>query len=191
MLSGTGLCDKLITRPKESYRRWCVVVCDLETSWMRRLWPTGGLLRQKQKTNMFITAFTTAGKYPLVWGTQIQSILSYSVFIKIWSNIISPTNDNVSQVFVNLKNSSSDMQESRLIRHWLWRLSSCGMWRRVVWYKLADLLKKPDVHGSVHHNTNLIEITNKIQLCRTIYYSIFPWLLNMFRAILSLIIRSF
>jgi hypothetical protein len=30
--SGTGLCDELITRPEESYRLWCVVVCDLETS---------------------------------------------------------------------------------------------------------------------------------------------------------------
>jgi hypothetical protein len=28
------------------------------------------------------------------------------------------------------------------------------------------------VHGSVHHNTTLIEMTNKMQLCRTIYYSI-------------------
>ena len=24
--------DELITRPEESYRLWCVVVCDLETS---------------------------------------------------------------------------------------------------------------------------------------------------------------
>ena len=32
MLSGRGLCDELITRPEESYRMWCVVVCDLETS---------------------------------------------------------------------------------------------------------------------------------------------------------------
>ena len=39
VLSGTGLCDALITRPEESYRLWCVVVCDLETSWMRRPWP--------------------------------------------------------------------------------------------------------------------------------------------------------
>jgi len=31
-LSGRGLCDELITRPEESYRLWCVVVCDLETS---------------------------------------------------------------------------------------------------------------------------------------------------------------
>jgi len=31
-LSGRGLCDKLITRPEESYRLCCVIVCDLETS---------------------------------------------------------------------------------------------------------------------------------------------------------------
>jgi hypothetical protein len=42
MLSGTGLCDELITRAEESYRLWCVVVCDLETSRMRRLWPALG-----------------------------------------------------------------------------------------------------------------------------------------------------
>jgi len=49
-LSGRSLCDELITRPEESYRLWCVVVCDLETSRVRRPWPSGGLLRQK-KTN--------------------------------------------------------------------------------------------------------------------------------------------
>jgi len=32
VLSGGGLCDVLITRPKDSYRLWCVIVCDLETS---------------------------------------------------------------------------------------------------------------------------------------------------------------
>ena len=31
VLSDRGLCDELITRPEESYRLWCVVVCDLET----------------------------------------------------------------------------------------------------------------------------------------------------------------
>ena len=36
VLSGRGLCDELITRPEKSYRLWCVVVCDLETSRMRR-----------------------------------------------------------------------------------------------------------------------------------------------------------
>jgi len=32
----------LMTRPEESYRLWCVVVCDLETSRMRRPWPALG-----------------------------------------------------------------------------------------------------------------------------------------------------
>jgi len=43
VLSGRGLCDELITRPEESYRLWCVFVCDLENSWLRRPWPIGRL----------------------------------------------------------------------------------------------------------------------------------------------------
>jgi hypothetical protein len=42
MLSDIGLCDELITRPEESYWLWCVVVCDLDSSLMRRPWSTGG-----------------------------------------------------------------------------------------------------------------------------------------------------
>ena len=34
----------------------------------------------------------------------------------------------------------------------------------IVFYKL-------DVHGSVHHNINLIEINNKMRPCSRIYYS--------------------
>ena len=30
LLSGRDLCDELITRPEETYRLWCVIVCDLE-----------------------------------------------------------------------------------------------------------------------------------------------------------------
>ena len=32
VLSGRGLCHELITRPEESDRLWCVIVCDLETT---------------------------------------------------------------------------------------------------------------------------------------------------------------
>jgi len=32
VLSGGGLCDELVTRPEESCRLCCVVVCDLEAS---------------------------------------------------------------------------------------------------------------------------------------------------------------
>jgi hypothetical protein len=49
VLSGRGLCDKLITRPEESYRLWYVVVCDLETSTMRRPWPALGRSATAQK----------------------------------------------------------------------------------------------------------------------------------------------
>jgi hypothetical protein len=47
VLSGRGLCDGLITSPEESYRLWRVVVCDLETSWMRRSLPNGGAVAPK------------------------------------------------------------------------------------------------------------------------------------------------
>jgi hypothetical protein len=36
-LSGRGLCDGLLTRPEESYRLWCFLVCDLGTPRRRRL----------------------------------------------------------------------------------------------------------------------------------------------------------
>ena len=49
VLSGRGLCDGLITRPEESYRLWCVVVCDQETSQMRRPGPALGRSANKNK----------------------------------------------------------------------------------------------------------------------------------------------
>jgi hypothetical protein len=54
VLSGRSLCDELIIRPEEYYRPWRVV-CDLETSWMRRSWPTGGGGRLRQKQNKTTT----------------------------------------------------------------------------------------------------------------------------------------
>ena len=52
VLSGRGLCDELITRPEESYRMWCVVVCDQETSKMRRSWPAlGRRAKEKKESN--------------------------------------------------------------------------------------------------------------------------------------------
>ena len=49
VLSGRGLCDGLITRPEESYRLWRVVVCEQETSKMRRLKPATGLWKIQPK----------------------------------------------------------------------------------------------------------------------------------------------
>ena len=49
VLSRRGLGDELITRPEESYRLSCVIVCNLETSWMWRPLPTGGCRAKKKK----------------------------------------------------------------------------------------------------------------------------------------------
>ena len=54
VLSSRGLCDELITRPEESCRLWCIFVCDLETSWMRKPWPTGGCREKKNWTKKII-----------------------------------------------------------------------------------------------------------------------------------------
>ena len=47
VLSSRGLCDKLITRPEESYRLWCVVVCDLQNLVNEEVLAYWGLSRQK------------------------------------------------------------------------------------------------------------------------------------------------
>jgi len=53
VFSGRGLCDELIPRQEESYRLWCDFVCDLETMWMRRPWPTeGSCAKSKKKVSL-------------------------------------------------------------------------------------------------------------------------------------------
>ena len=62
-LSGS-LCVGPITCTEESYRLWCVVECDLETSWMRRPWPTGGCCaRNKQTRLLLLEAESTLGPW--------------------------------------------------------------------------------------------------------------------------------
>jgi len=56
VLSGRGLCDELITNSEESYWLWCVVVCDLETSRMRRPWPALGRSATRNKSEFQIYA---------------------------------------------------------------------------------------------------------------------------------------
>ena len=52
VLSGSGLCDELITRPETLYQLRCVVLCDLETSWMKRPWSTGGCCATKKNLSV-------------------------------------------------------------------------------------------------------------------------------------------
>jgi len=66
----TGLCGALITRPEESYRMWCVVVCDLETSRMRRPWPALGR-RATGKKNICICIYL----YILSYILHLQGVV--------------------------------------------------------------------------------------------------------------------
>ena len=86
VLSGTGLCDELITRPEESYRLWCVVVCDLETSRMRKAWlgrsATGGgdiNIETYVHVSIYLRGFTFCGRF-VKSGEQkdwLQNVFSY------------------------------------------------------------------------------------------------------------------
>jgi hypothetical protein len=49
VLSSTGLCVGLITRPEETYRNCGVSECDRESSTMRGPWPTGGCWAMEEK----------------------------------------------------------------------------------------------------------------------------------------------
>jgi hypothetical protein len=76
VMSGRGLCDELITRPEESYLLWWVVEFDLETSWIRRPWPTGGLLPHIKKIRCIRTSVSAGGGKPwqLLRPRQVQYI---------------------------------------------------------------------------------------------------------------------
>jgi hypothetical protein len=57
VLSGRSLCDGLITRPEKSCRLCCVIVCDLETSRMRRLKPASGLSKPIKEEELLFPWF--------------------------------------------------------------------------------------------------------------------------------------
>ena len=108
VLSGRGLCDGLITRPEESYRLWRVVVCDLETSKIRRLKPPTGLWKiqpqwvvmPRKQTNkqicgdvklnvyiwMHVACCHQMGEYvqePPAWGRQTTCFEPWVIFV-LW-----------------------------------------------------------------------------------------------------------
>ena len=58
VLLGSGLCDELITRPEESYRLWCVVVCDLENFVNEEALAHWGAVAPKTKKNLYRPADT-------------------------------------------------------------------------------------------------------------------------------------
>ena len=69
-LSGRGLCDELITRPEESYRLQCVVVCDLENLNNEEAMTRVGSQRHRKKN--YYENFTDKN--------QVFSLLIYDIF---------------------------------------------------------------------------------------------------------------
>jgi len=65
-------CDKLITRPEESYRLWCVVVCDLETSRMRRPWPALGRSSATKKKYLYEAQHVSGDTTPIIRSLKLH-----------------------------------------------------------------------------------------------------------------------
>jgi len=83
VLSGRGLCDELITRPEEFYRLWCVVVCDLENSWMRRPWPTGGCRAKNKQTNKKSVILNP-------WKIDVMDLKNSPILQPLWTKSTRP-----------------------------------------------------------------------------------------------------
>jgi len=82
VLLGRGLCDELITRPEESYRLWCVVVCDLETSRMRRPWPALGRSATRKKIVLLhLTSLNYTQYISMLLSSGTLSDRFYSCFV--------------------------------------------------------------------------------------------------------------
>ena len=79
VLSGRGLCEELIIRPEESYRLCCVVVCDLETSCMKRPRPSGGCRAQNKETKR---AYHSSGGLVSIFPPRGRGFSSTSVHLR-------------------------------------------------------------------------------------------------------------
>ena len=83
VLSGRGLYNELITGPEESYRMCCVVVCDLETSVMRRQWHALGRSDTVKKKNY--THDRLSGRWSMLLPLKMNPFLFFKVGIPLCS----------------------------------------------------------------------------------------------------------
>jgi len=86
VVSCRGLCKRTDHLSRESYRLWYVVLCDLETSWMRRSWPTAGC-RAKNKTNFPCDLRNAPIGFSPFSGKEIQT-LTFTTYLQ--STALSP-----------------------------------------------------------------------------------------------------
>ena len=77
----------MITRPEDSYRLWWVVVCDLETWWMRRPWPALG--RSATKKRVYWNLLTLYSLCETLWkclSTLLNSFVhNFSQYVYFFS----------------------------------------------------------------------------------------------------------
>ena len=66
MLSGRGLCDELITHPEESYRLWCVVVCDLGNLKNEEAMTRVGSQRNRKKKCILFVIFMVGNGFAVI-----------------------------------------------------------------------------------------------------------------------------
>jgi hypothetical protein len=90
VLSGRGLCYKLINRPEESYRLWCVVVCDLENLRNEEAMKRVGLQCHKKKVfviNYCVIIKIISTLMHMMWHIDKYKI-TFKLVINHWTNEI-------------------------------------------------------------------------------------------------------
>jgi hypothetical protein len=65
VLSGSGLCDELITRPEDTYKVWCV--CDHEASIMRMPWSISGVAPGKKENTGETRYYRSSARFPKIY----------------------------------------------------------------------------------------------------------------------------
>ena len=106
MLSGRGLCDELITRPEESYRLWCVVVCDRENLKNEEAMTRVGSQRHSKKIYMYMFCafvgivnglykmhgrYTKICNYVLTYGPLFSTFVCIIIFLFISFSLAKPS----------------------------------------------------------------------------------------------------
>jgi hypothetical protein len=111
VLSGRGLCDEMITRPGESYRMWYVVLCDLETSRLRRSCPALGR-SATEKNNIIILYLRNIYDIKEFMGVSFLLRVCGSVHLRSLKKN-TPLDATINRkIFINLS-----------YRHWRWMCS--------------------------------------------------------------------
>jgi hypothetical protein len=86
VLSGRGLCDELITRPEESYRVWCVVVCDLENLKNEVTTRVGSQRHRKKKKYIYIHTYIHISRRSQ-WPRGLKRKSAATRLLKSWVRI--------------------------------------------------------------------------------------------------------